>query len=340
MTALSEYDRLEAPGLWRADDEAQRLNVVISLGDATLTISDTHDRALAHWSLPAVRRKNPGESPALFAPSGHADETEELELDDAAMIAAIEKVRRAIERARPRTGRLRLVLTLALLAGLATLSVTWLPGALKRQTLAVLPDVTRAAVGERLLDRVRRVAGTPCTSTLGSRALDRLGRRVLGQPGARLVVVTQGVAYAAHLPGRVILINRSLLEDQDEPDVAAGFILAENERARTEDPMLALLEHAGLLATVKLLTTGEIADSVLDSYAEAALTAAPVDIALDALVARFAAAKIRTSPFAYALDPSGEETLPLIEADPVPLAQAEPLLPDADWVSLQGICAE
>jgi hypothetical protein len=49
--------------------------------------------------------------PALFAPGD--DATEELELTDAEMIAAIERVRRAVERARPAPGRLRTRVALA-----------------------------------------------------------------------------------------------------------------------------------------------------------------------------------------------------------------------------------
>lgn len=339
MTALTQYQRLEAPGLWRPDPQAQRLNVVVSIGDATLTISDTSDRALAHWSLAALHRLNPGDTPARYAPSEATEEIEELEIDDAEMLAALEKVRRAIELNRPRAGRLRLVLTLATIALAATLAVTWLPGALRQHTLSVLPDVTRAAVGNRLMERVRRVTGTPCAVPHGVAALDRLGARVFDGDRARLYVVPAGVNGARHLPGRIILIDLALVEDYPEPDVAAGFLLAEAERARVRDPMAALLEHAGIVATAKLLTTGEIEDSVLDAYAEALLLAPPAPLSDEALLARFEAAGVRSTPYAYALDPTGEATLGLIEADPVPLARSAPLLADADWVSLQGICA-
>jgi hypothetical protein len=339
MTALTQYQRLEAPGLWRPDAQAQRLNVVVSIGDATLTITDSSDRALAHWSLAALHRLNPGEAPARFAPSDAREEIEELEIDDADMIAALEKVRRAIEASRPRAGRLRLVLTLVTLGLAATLAVTWLPGALRQHTLSVLPDVTRAAVGNRLLERLRRVAGTPCAAPHGVAALDRFGARVLGGGWARLHVVSAGVTGARHLPGGIILIDRALVEDYAEPDVAAGFLLAEAERARVRDPMAALLDHAGIVATAKLLTTGTLDDTVLDGYAEAVLLAPPAPLADVALLARFEAAGVRSTPYAYALDATGESTLGLIEADPVPLARAAPLLADADWVSLQGICA-
>lgn len=338
MTALSQFDRLEAPGLWRATPEAQRQNVVVSLGDATLTVTDTSERPLSHWSLPTVQRLNPGKVPAIYAPSADGDAGETLEIDDDDMIAGIEQVRAVIKRRRPRSGRLRLVLTLGLVALLGTLALTWLPGALVRQTVSVLPDVTRSAVGQKLLIRVRRVAGVPCSAPSGRAALAKLSRRVLGTPAGSVVVLSAGVSHAGHLPGGIILINRALLEDYEEPDVAAGFMLAENERARRDDPMVALLNHAGTIATAKLLTSGKIAESVLDSYAETLLTTPPTPLPDDVLLTRFAEAKVRSTPYAFALDQTGESVLGLIEADPVPVAAAEPLLPDADWISLQGIC--
>lgn len=338
MTALTQFDRLEAPGLWRASPEAQRQNVVVSIGDATLTVTDTSERPLSHWSLPALVRLNPGKLPALYAPTADGDAGETLEIDDRDMIAAIEKLRAAIERGRPRSGRLRLVVTLGMVALMGTLALTWLPDALVRQTVSVLPEVTRSAVGQKLLVRVRRVAGAPCAGPAGRAAMTKLARRVLGTDAARVVVLSAGVTHADHLPGGIILINRALVEDYEEPDVAAGFILAEDLRARRNDPMLALLEHAGTLATAKLLTTGKIAEEVLDSYAEVLLTTAPEPLPDEALLARFSEAGLRSTPYAFALDQTGETVLGLIEADPVPVSAAEPLLPDADWISLQGIC--
>ncbi|MBV7378160.1 hypothetical protein [Maritimibacter dapengensis] len=340
MTALTQYDRLEATGLWRATPEAQRVEVIVSVGDATLTISDKTDRALSHWSLAAVHRLNVGKRPALFAPSDDPDEAEALEIADDEMIDAIEKVRKAILRRRPQRGRVRLFISAAVAFAIGLVAVTWLPGALTRQTLSVLPDVTRAETGAALLDRIRRVSGPPCDTRLGKAALAQLRVRALGPGSSRAVILSSGVETSAHLPGGIILLNRALVEDYEEPDVAAGFILAEHVRAQASDPMLGLLQHAGLIATVKLLTTGHISSDVLDSYAERLLTRSPASLDHDTLVARFDAARLRTSPYAYALDQTGETTLPLIEADPVPVSQAEPLIPDSAWVSLQGICGE
>ena len=69
MTALSAYDRLEATGLWRASPDDQRREVVVSIGEATLTITDLNDTALAHWSIPAVARAKADNSRVLKEPS-------------------------------------------------------------------------------------------------------------------------------------------------------------------------------------------------------------------------------------------------------------------------------
>jgi hypothetical protein len=340
MTALKEYDRLEASGLWRPDPLAQRVDVIVSIGDATLTVSDMADRALSHWSLAALHRLNPGKRPALYAPSDAADEDEQLEIADDDMIGAIERIRKAIARRRPRSGRVRFVLTAASGLVLATLAVAWLPGALTRQTVALLPDVTRADVGERLLTRILRVTGPACVSPAGEAALSRLARRVLGPDAPRVVVVTEGVERATHLPGRIIVLNDALVGGAEEPDVAAGALIAEQLRIRQTDPMHELLDHAGLIATVRMLTTGGLSDTALDAYAQDILTAPPVPLPDEALVAAFGEAQVRSTPYAYALDPSGETTLPLIEADPVPVDAAEPLIPDNAWISLQSMCSE
>lgn len=101
MTALTQYQRLEATGLWRESDEAQRREVVVSMGEASVTISDFTERALAHWSLAAIERATPrGEIPAIYHPDGDPRETLELGEDARDMAEAIDRVLRAIERGR------------------------------------------------------------------------------------------------------------------------------------------------------------------------------------------------------------------------------------------------
>ena len=107
MTALSKYDRLEATGLWRATSSEQRREVVVSIGDATLVISDLNDQALTHWSLAAVERVPSEGQGAVFCPDGDPNETLDLGPDEAEMIEAINMLRRAVAKSRPKPGRLR-----------------------------------------------------------------------------------------------------------------------------------------------------------------------------------------------------------------------------------------
>lgn len=339
MTALSEYQRLEAWGLWTPAPEAQRREVVVSLGDASLTMSDGQDRALAHWSLAAIQRMNPGELPAIYSPDGMMDEVLELDAGEAEMIAAIERIRGAVEGRRPHKGRLRLGLSVAMVAAIAALGAFWLPGALQRQALEVVPDVKRAAIGEALFQQVQKLAGAPCSDPQGSGALDKLAARLPGLDGApRLHVMRDGVRRATHLPGGIILLHRSVIESSEEPDVVAGYVIAEELRARDTDPLGQLLQSAGSMATFRLLTTGTLPDDVLADYAETLLTRSPAPIADQSLVAAFRAHGVRSSPYAYAIDITGESVLGLVEADPFKGEAPEPVLRDADWLRLQAIC--
>lgn len=335
MTALREYDRLEATGLWRPTPEDQRREVVVSIGDATLTISDLQDRALTHWSLAAVDRINPGQIPAIFAPDGDPGETLELGPDEQQMISAIEKLRLAVERARPRPGRLRYLGMGLTVAAMALVLGVWLPGALVTHTVSVVPAIKRYELGAALLGRIERVAGKACVTQATLPVLRRLARKT----GARqLIVVPAGVPDSRYLVGGIVLINKSLIEDYEDPAVAAGFILAEQVRAAQNDPLKSLLEASGPVATFRLLTTGQVNQDTLDAHAVNVLTEPHGSVPDFELLSAFADARVPSTPYAYALDVTGESVLGLIEADPMAGQSPPPVLADRDWVLLQSIC--
>lgn len=338
-TALKKYARLESPGLWRDANAGQRREVIVAFREATLVLSDPKSEApLSHWSLPAIARQNPGALPALYTPGLDAVET--LELDDPEMIAALETVRAAISDQRPKPGRLRGVLLGAGTVLIAAAAVFWLPGTLVTHTASVLPAATRAAIGRMVLGDVQRLTGSACTSLLGTFALTSLSDQLFGDHQAEILVVRAGVKTATHLPGGVILVGRDMVELADGPERIAGLALIERLRAETSDPMLPVLRHAGLTATFRLLTTGALPDGAIAGYGEALLQAIPAPVPDQVALARFAQAGVPTAPYAYAIDPTGERTLSLIEADPLSGISRQPLMPDGDWVSLQGICQQ
>jgi hypothetical protein len=336
MTALTQYDRLEAPGLYTPGDGSQRRDVVLSIGSASLTLTDQRDVALAHWSLATIERLNPGRRPAIYAPG--PDTPERVETGDDEIIRAIEKIRQAVTRARPKPGRVRMRLTLALVAVGLAVAILWLPGAVTRYAASILPAAARTALAESAVDRIIPYAGAPCDDPAGSAALRTLMGRLGASAPKQVLVLPAGLRDAAHLPGGTVLLNRSVVEDHESPQVVAGYILAEVDRAARTSPMLALLDHAGLRATLTLMTTGTLPETALSGYGEALLTRDPAPLTPATLIARFDAAGIPAAPYAYAVDVTGETTLQLIEADPVPAANARPLLTDGEWVALQGIC--
>jgi hypothetical protein len=340
MTALTQFARLETTGLWRAGPDEQRREVLVSLGDATLTISDKNNVPLTHWSLGAVKRVVGSGSPAIYHPDTAPEETLELGEDAAEMIAGLDKVLRAIERRRPSPGKLRLMLSLALAAGLAAAAALWVPDALERYTVKVVPEVKRAQIGARLLEHITRLTGQACQSPEALPPLQRLTARVLGDTTAGAVVVLpDGVRDSAHLPGGIVLLNRTIVEVFEDPDVAAGYILAERVRATQTDPLADLIDFAGLRASLMLVTTGSLPDTALTAYAEHLITRPSGDIETAALLDAFAAAELRSTAYAYARDITGESVLPLIEGDPMAGQGSRAVLSDADWVRLQGICA-
>ena len=327
MTALSDYTRLETTGLWRETPDSQRREVVVALGDATLVISSMAETALSHWSLPAVKRLNPGKNPALYAPGADADEL--LEITDPDMIEAIERVRSVIEKRRPHPGRLRLWLGAGISLITLLIGVVWLPGALMRQTAEMIPPVRRAEIGQQILADMAELAGRPCAGAAGMSAMRDLSTAIFGAGAPQIIVLPSTAQVTAHLPGNILVVNRSLVEDYEDPEVLAGFLLAEDLRRRADPPLLRLLQDAGLMTTFRLLTTGQVDAAHLSAHAARLLTTPPVTVAAEPLLARFGQAGVSSQAYAYALDVSGETVLDLIEGDPLYKLYEETLLSPA-----------
>ena len=335
MTALKKYTRLEATGLWRPDANTQRREVIVSLGEATLTISSVSDGPLTHWSIAAVVRANPDEMPAIYHPHGDSAEHLEFGEDSAELVAALERVQRAIERSRPKRGRLRQVSVAVLLLLFGALLLFWAPDALVNHAVRIVPETKRQEIGAAMLRRVERVAGVACLTEDARAALSKLAQRT----GVRqIVVLPAGFSESLHLPGGIVLLNRALIEDHEDPAVAAGFILAERARAKTDDSMARLLRQSGPQAAVRLLTTGSLPNHIIDQAAEGILLDVPPQPSQETMLALFAETGIPSTPYAYAVDVTGESVLSLIEADPFAGQTPRPVLQDRDWVLLQDVC--
>ena len=337
MTALSKYQRLEASALWRDSISGQRRDVIVSLGDASLVITDKNERPLTHWSLAAVQRANPGAMPAVFHPDGDPDETLELGESETEMVEAIEKLRQVIERRRPKPGRLRIISFLTILTFFAALMVFWMPGAVRDYTLRVLPDVTEQEIGNGLLQELERFTGRACTSSLSTRALDQLSNRLFDRP-VSIAILREGVESVRALPGNVIVVSHTLVEDYDTPDVLAGYLLQLNLDNEPRDILQQMLETAGFMPTFRLLTTGQLPQATLADFAKGLLNnpaAVPEDTLL---ITAFYEQGVAITPYALARDITGHDTAHLLSAEITRPSSARPVLNDTLWVGLQGIC--
>lgn len=335
MTVLAKYQRLEAEGVWRAHPDAQRRDVIVSIGEATITIGAANGTALTHWSLPAIERLNPGERPALYQPG--EDSAETLEVAEAEMIDAVEEVLKSIRRGQQRPGRIVNFVTLSVGVAILAAAVIWLPGAIIRYTASLVPDVARVTIGAQLLSEMDRVTGMPCAAPSGLRALDKLETRLFDDPSNQLVVLPSALKDTAHLPGGTILIAHTLVEDFETPDVVAGYVLAEDLRSATEDPLARLLEFAGLRAALVLLSQGKLPEAALKRMAEGVISKGPVQIADTDLIAQLNTAAVSAEAYAFARDFSGETTAALLQG---PAPATVPILEDGDWIALQRICEE
>ena len=336
MTALDKYVRLESDGLWRPGPDEQRRQVTISFGDATLVIADGAARPLAHWSLPALIRLNTGERPAIYAPDPEV--SEELEIADELMIDAIEEVSKALVKARPQPGKLRHWITAGVIALVLALAVFWLPGALMRQTLAVLPTSKRVEIGATMLAQIQTKTGQVCRDPTAQAAAGKLANRVFGAGTTLNIVVVPDLPLGAlALPGGLIVLDAGLLQSADDPAAVAGFVLASRTAISGGDTLEPVLRQAGLAATFGLLTTGDLPRDILQRHADDRL-AQPADQASSTnLRQAFQAANLPLRPYQMLTVQRGTP-VPDLGRDPFEGQTTAPIMTDSEWISLQNIC--
>ncbi|MFV0410165.1 MAG: hypothetical protein ACK5LJ_10870 [Paracoccus sp. (in: a-proteobacteria)] len=342
-TALKQFQRLETPGSWRPAPEAQLREVVVSIGEATLILLDPKSESpLTHWSLPAVQRLNPGQTPAIYIPVAAQGEgrSETLEIDDPWMIDAISKVQTAISARTPHPGRLRSGFTLAALAMMLAAGLLWLPPALRAHALRIMPPAERSNIGVALLNDMTRATGQPCTDPAADQVLRRLSDRIGLPDKAEIVVLRDGLEGALTLPGHLSVVDFGLIRNQDGPEALAGHLLAAETRAGIEDPATGVLDRISFVDLMGLLTRGSISPDALSGFGENLLAMAPKPAPDKALLDSFAAASVPITPYAQTLPDARPPPPTLLETDPFRSQPYPVILSDRDWVVLQQICTD
>ncbi len=333
MTALHQYSRLESAGLWRNGPDAQRREVIVGLRDATIVLLDPKTESpLTQWSLPAVMRTGDYEGFVIYASHEDADET--LEIDDTTMIAALDKVRAALDRRRKRPGRLRGALKVGVASAVLGVIAIWMPLRLYGFAAQRLPAAAARDIAAQAMEDVITISGSPCTGRAGVQAAADLARRLFPGAPPQIAVLREGLTGPASLPDGTILLPFSLVERADGPETLAGIVLAEHVSAKSQSPMQAALRYAGWFATLRLMSSGALPQGALAGYGPVLAKAAqpPADAA--ALDAAFAAAQITPAPYASFAQRSDLAPAPAAAPDP----NAAPILEDAAFLGLQYIC--
>ena len=145
---------------------------------------------------------------------------------------------------------------------------------------------------------------------------------------------------ARPLPGRIVVIGDDMIAGEPGPQVAAGHVLAADLAAAGADPLLQVLQKAGLAAAVSMLTSGELDARAIAGQGTALLLRPAPRPDDNALLDKMREAGVPSAPYARSLDPSGETVLALIEADPFRAVDPpEPLMSEGEWVQLQQVCS-
>ena len=336
MTALKEYDKLECTGLWRSGLTEQRREVAVALGESTIVITDMQNHALAHWALAAIDTiKHEGDK-VILRPGTGSDES--LEISDQAMLEALTKVKRAIERNRPHPGRLRLIFAVAIVTIFVSIAAFWGPQAVVSYASTVLPEVKRVQLANALVERIGQLAGPYCSSPEGRQSAQQLADRLNTDKILQLLILPGYRTFPIMLPGGTIILFENMVAGSDNPAVTAGYILSAFAAYNQSDQLRTYLEQAGPFTAFSLVASNNLSQTQVNQLAKIALSQPLTPAPQTALLNLFKTAEISSSPFAQIK--AGSNVKGLILQDPFPAGSPYPVLVDGAWLGLQAICSD
>ena len=337
MTALTQYQRLEATGIWRKSAEAQRLDVIISIGESSLVITDINEKPLAHWSLAALAVTQSKDGSKLYHPDGDPGEILELGSNENEMAKAIEKLMKAVDRRRPKPGRLRIFSLASISIVILGLSIFWLPAALRDYTQKIIPEVREQEMGKAVFNEFISFVGAPCSRELGIIALDKFSSNLSLEEYSFYIVPSETIE-AIHLPGKIIVVSKALVEDFDDPDVLAGHILAQIQREAKSNALDELMKQMNNIEIIQFLLGKSPDASTLRGFSKDWIIKKQVDIDLEILMNEFNKRAISALPYSYAIDVTGQSTQFMINSEKISQKVRKPSLDDSAWLALQTIC--
>ncbi|MEM7211686.1 MAG: M48 family metallopeptidase [Pseudomonadota bacterium] len=284
MTALADYEKLEAIARYFDGQSAQPIEVALSFGGRSLVIVGMDDRAVAPWPLATLRSLgDPAETVVQLVPDPASDER--VVLEDREMIDAIVHIcpdlyRREVNKPGMRRAALWAI---GALASVAVILLVLIP-TLADQLSEYIPPEREQALGDAVAGQLGDLltsnsSGRPaiCSAPAGSTALTLMTRRVAAKADLpyplKVNVLNSGIANAVTLPGGRILIFRGLIDTADSPEEVAGVLAHEIGHVVNRDPTRGVLRAAGTAGIIGLLLGDFFGATVMAAASDAVLNA-------------------------------------------------------------------
>ncbi len=371
MTALAQYQLLEAEGRYFDGQTAAPREVIVKFGDASLMILDMQDTPITHWPLATLRSLGATGPGLSLIPDYGGDER--LMVQDTQMIDAIRAVCPKLDKSEPVSGRRwsRIAGWTALAGASLYLIMFHLVPALSDQMAEMIPPDAEIAMGEKMTEEFASLLSRFeeqrfCSTPEGDRALGRMVARLEDSADLYLPlnvrVLDHKMINAFALPGGQVVLFRGLIDAADTPEEVAGVLAHEIGHVAHRDPTRLTLRSAGTAGLLGLMlgdftgasVTVALSEALLQSGYRREAEAAADDFANAALTNQGLPTKPFAGFFLKLSDKVGETPELLTHLATHPdlkgrAAKAEaadrigdqpftPALNDQDWVALQSIC--
>ena len=344
---------------------ARPRRVVAWLQPEALAITDG-DQTLARWTYDGLRRLEAGTG-VLRLHSLTGSDLARVEIEDPAFEAELHRRCPRLDETRRTGGRtiVRIVgLSLAAAASLVATVVFLVPVAASLLAPLVPPAVEQR-LGDAVDKQVRTLFGAEtCAAPEGRAALaklsDRLTSRAQPHVPIAIEVLTSRIPNAVALPGGRIYLFDGMLDRAESPDEVAGVLAHELGHVVHRDGLRGLIQAGGSSFLIGLLfgdVTGSgalilaartLIDSAHTREAETMADTFAGDVMLGlgrspkpmgTLLFRITGNQRGESLRFLNSHPVTEDRLDALSARDEP-ARGAPLLTDAEWRALKGICAK
>lgn len=328
MSDSSGYIRFEASGIWRENAETPPRDVIVSLGERTLVLSDLGDRILGHWARAGLTPLRTEGETTVYTLSAESGET--LAIGDRQMNVEISgrthdaQVSPRKRRKRPRLG---LILAASFSIGLSATLASFAPGAMRHQTLRLIQPGQAAELSDRILLILMDKGAQPCRHPTGERNVNRL-TATLAAPGetpVRTRVMDLADASAARLPDGSVIVSQSAVAAARVPEDLAAVLAV----ALARDPLETLVNSMGPVDHMVYFLTADLRPTTLDDAARAALAPATSD-EMAAAATRLEALGLSTG--AEGEERSGDDKVRLLSGTSASALEA------INWASIKRIC--